>query len=391
MKKSIRIFLVVLGLFCIGGLGSLFVNYIVYSKLVTNPVFSDNETIKALSSKVVVTEHTKETIIKDNESISTISAQESAGVVYVEENLPVSSDKLLNTNKGNGIVISSDGIIAIHESIFKNKSVEGYKISFFDGSVHEAKQVYKDDFSGIIFLRVEGKDDLTVVSFANSSDAISGRKLISIYREEMSEQAFFTLGILSGRDYSSQYKQPSCDYLEGAFRVDFNGEALEYGLGGPMIDFNGEMVGMLAKNYKDEYFLIASNDVKDSFERFLEKGDQKIESEEMNIEGIENVKEENNERIKLGFSCKSLFKNKSDTGTGVQVNYFIDDTEVKNTLKNLAKEMGVKDKDIIIQVDEYKVDVKNPLSKVLLNYKKGDVAKLKLLRNGEEIELDVNF
>lgn len=374
MKKSIRIFLIILGLFCIGGLGSLFVNYIVYSKLVTNPVLSDNDIIKALSSKVIVTEHTKETIIKDNESVSTISAQVSAGVVFVEEMLPISSSRA--PYKGNGIVMSSDGIIAIHESVFRYENSEDYKVSFFDGSVYKAKKVYKDDFSGVIFLQVEDEVNLTVMPFANSSDAISGRKLINIYREKMSDEIFFTLGILSGYDYLFQTKQPSCDYLEGAFRVDFNEKSLEYGLGGPMIDFNGEMVGVITKNYKDEYFLLASDDIKSAFNKFLENNGEKFERD---------FKED---RVRLGVSCSSVF---NDELSGVRINYSVDSIEFKNVSKNIAKDLGINDWDIITHVDDHEIGPKNPLSRILFNYKKGDTAKFKLLRNDKTIEVDINF
>lgn len=377
MKKTVKISLVVLALFCIGGLGSLFVNYIVFSKLVTHPVWSDNAIVKALSNKVVVTEHTKEVVVKDNESLSSISAQVSASVVYVE-NLNSPTENLLG---GSGIVISGDGVIAIHESVLEDS--DKYNVGFFDGSTYEAKKVFKDDFNGVIFLRVEGRNDLTAMPFANSLDAISGRKLINIYREKMSEQAFFTLGILSGNDYLFQTKQPSCDYLEGVFRVDFNEKALENGLGGPMIDFNGEMVGMLAKNYKDEYFVITSNDVKSAFNRFLEEGEQIQVMDDDSIEGEQKVEE----RIRLGVSCDSLSQNKNDELNGVRINYSVDDVETKN----LAKELGINDQDVITHIDGDEVSLKNPLSEILLNYKKGDVIKVKLLRGGEQVELDINF
>lgn len=379
MKKSIRISVIVLGIFCIGGLGSLFVNYIVYSKLVTNPVLSDNSIIKALFSKVVVTEHTKEVVVKDNESLSVISAKVSAGVVYIE-NLKSPTESFLGEN-GNGIVMSSDGIIAIHESVLDDANE--YKVGFYDGLTYEAEKVFKDEFSGVVFLRVKEKSDLTVMPFANSADAISGRKLINIYREKISDQAFFTLGILSGYDYLFQTKQPSCDYLEGTFRVDFNEKALEYGLGGPVIDFNGEMVGMLAKNYKNEYFMVASNDIKAAFDRFLEEGDQ------IDADGDDVGDEES--RIKLGVSCNSLSEIKGGELSGVRVNYSVDSVGVKNSSQNLAQELGINDWDIITYVGDHKVGPKKPLSKVLMNYKKGDLVKIKLLRDNKEMEVDVNF
>ncbi|MCK4635714.1 MAG: serine protease [Candidatus Moranbacteria bacterium] len=390
MKKAIRISLIILGLFCIGGAGSLFVNYVVFSKLVTHPTWSDNTIVKALSNKVVVTKQTEKVIVEDNESLSDISAQVSTGVVYVEN--VMSAENSLNKKSGSGIVISSDGIIAVHESVFKYEGIEGYKVGFFDGTVREAKKVFKDEFSGIIFLRVEDMDNLTAMPFANSFDAISGRKLINLYREQMSEQIFFTLGILSGYDYFFQSKQSNCDYLEGAFRVDFNENSLSRGLGGPMIDFNGEMVGLLAKNYNDEYFVITSNDVKASFDRFLENGDntddiEMSENEEDNVE-----KNEINERIKLGVSCNSLLKVENSELGGVKINYLINnDFENEDILYNLATELGINDGDIITQIDDYKVNPKNPLSRVLLNYKKGDVAKVKLLRDGKVVDLEINF
>lgn len=47
--------------------------------------------------------------------------------------------------------------------------------------------------------------------------------------------------------------------------------------------------------------------------------------------------------------------------------------------------------DIITKVDGQDIENKNKLKKVLYNYKKGDEAKLSIIRSGKEMEVEIEF
>lgn len=392
MRKKITLISIVLGMFMLGGLGSLLVNYIVFSKLVTNPKWSDSGFVKALSNKVTVIQAPEKIVVKDNESLVDISSQVLSSLVYIEK-YSKNDNGVELIEKGGGIIMTSDGIIAFHKSIFnKDKLNSEYFVYFSDGKKEEATKVYEDEYTGIIFLQINSSN-LTTMPFVNSSDMFGGKKLINVYRENYI-QNFYNLGVLSGFDYDFQTSDlsVSCDYLQGTFRVDFNEKSLAKGLGFPMIDFNGQMVGLLAKKQfsynsthyidtatkenqilSDDYFVIATNDIKEAFNRFLD-------SKENNYK--------KNERFKLGMSC-SYFQNKDHSLEGDKI-YFSKSIDSKLINIKLLR-LGLKNNDIITKFGEYDINFKNSLSKVLLNYKSGDVVKIKLIRNEEKIEVEATL
>lgn len=401
MKKFWKIFLVIFVMFCVGVVGALFVNYVVFSKLATDSIWSENDVVKALSGKVTVIQNVEKVVVKDSESLLDISAQASAAVVHVESVLPNSVDR--EAGSGSGIIMSSDGIIAIHESL-ETQAIK-YEIGFSDGTIREAKKVFEDEFSGIIFVQVE-VGDLAIMPFSNSDDVVAGTKLINIYRERMSEQAFFASGVLSGFDYLFQTNEPSCDYLEGVFRVDFGQETLTHSLGSPMIDFNGEMIGMSVVNVAGDNFVIPSNDIEAAFDDFLKSNhesdgvvDESVDEDSSSVDI--NDEDLNDDRVILEASCKSVFKDQlqvDDSSVAPVNGVMISQTSSSQALnaktfaQSNAAQLGLLEGDIILKIETDEVNAKNPVSKVLQNYKKGDEVKIELMRNGQILVLeDVKF
>ena len=47
--------------------------------------------------------------------------------------------------------------------------------------------------------------------------------------------------------------------------------------------------------------------------------------------------------------------------------------------------------DIITKIDDQDIENMNQLKKILYKYKKGDKAKLSIIRNGKEMELEIEF
>ena len=56
-----------------------------------------------------------------------------------------------------------------------------------------------------------------------------------------------------------------------------------------------------------------------------------------------------------------------------------------------AQKAGLKEKDIIIKINDFKVDEKNSLVSVLGRFSVGDTVKLTVVRDGKEITVDVTL
>jgi len=59
------------------------------------------------------------------------------------------------------------------------------------------------------------------------------------------------------------------------------------------------------------------------------------------------------------------------------------------TADSAAEKAGIKEGDIILEINEEKITTKNPLSVIIVKYNPGEEIKLKILREGEEKEVQL--
>ena len=62
--------------------------------------------------------------------------------------------------------------------------------------------------------------------------------------------------------------------------------------------------------------------------------------------------------------------------------------DVAVVANSAADKAGIKENDIILEIDGEKITTNNTLSKVILSHNVGDKIKLKILREGKEIEIE---
>jgi S1-C subfamily serine protease len=236
MKKIFKIIGIGIIILIIGGIGGLLVNYVVFAKISTHPVWSQNSLVKTLDNRIKIIKTIEKVVVADNESIADIASRAAGSVVYVEvlkENGEV--------NEGNGIIVSSDGIIATTEAVVPTNGVKFMFAKLADEVIFDVKQIYHDEYSGLVFLRIDAQN-LSTISFANSDDARSGKRLISISKSRSSNEDRFALGGFFGRDNLFSIKKPISDFLQGVLLIDFSQSVLEQSVGAPVIDFKGNMV-----------------------------------------------------------------------------------------------------------------------------------------------------
>jgi serine protease Do len=375
MKKVLKIIGAGLIIFIIGGIGGVVLNYMLFSKAVADPELANNPIIKALDQqRVQIIKTTEKVVVAETESIADIASRASTSVVYVE-----SVDELGNTIQGNGIIVSSDGLIATTIAVVpKNSEVQYIKLA--DGSVYTVKEVVFDDYYNIAFLRIEASN-LSTISFANSDDARSGKRIIAISRSRNSEDAQFAVGGFLSHDNTFSISSPTSDFLQGTLIMDLTQTSFERSVGSPAVDFHGNMVGLISQkidmeNQTKEYYALASNDIYTAFEEFINKADVESEITQKNLLGVNYhlISKLDVHKEELAITAGAVI----DVPTGSHA-------KQQAFTTTLAARSGLRQGDIIVTVNDETIDMENNLSRLLHKHRndQGGIA-LKVLR-GEEL------
>ncbi len=254
-----------------------------------------------------------------------------------------------------------------------------YKILIFNGSNFDAKLIGIDEFTNLAYLKADASN-LPAISFADSGDFRAGRKIIAIGSFSGEYQSKFATGLLSNVDKTFNLGGKSLsasEKLEGVFESDFISQD-DY-LGGPVVSYQGELVGVIGAETFDnqkKYFEIPSNVVKKSMESAM--------------------KNELGSRPYLGIYYVPITKAYAlANDLGRDRGALIYSSSGKQGLAIIAgspaEKAGLEIFDIIIAAGGQEINLDNPLSNALSQYKKGDTVELLVLRNGKEIKVPVSL
>ncbi|MFC1756505.1 S1C family serine protease, partial [Patescibacteria group bacterium] len=350
LKKIIKFILIVLAIFVISGIASISMDRYLSPRLSTSKFFSRFKIFQGVNDNVTIINKTEQVIVKEDDSINEVASQAATTVVNIVSVLDIGSQ----SKSGTGVIVTSDGIVATYlDAIIEEKAK--YKILIFNGMSYDAKLLGVDDFSNLAFFKIDASN-LPVIPFANSSDSRPGKKLIAIGNSFGEYQNRFAAGLLSNinRTFNLSGKTlSSSEKLEGIFETDFNNQGAY--VGGPMINYNGELVGIIGSVEVDntnKYFQIPSNIVKKSMEMAINKSLEK--------------------RPTLGIYYLPITKayaaaNETERNKGAIIYSPSGKQGLAIISGSPAEKAGLKINDIIISVNDQEIDLDNPLSNILSN------------------------
>lgn len=389
-KKILKWLFIALLIFVLGGIGGIFFEKYLVPVLGKSSFFGKYHIFQQMEKNTTIINKTERIVVRDNNLINEVSSNAVSSVVtvfsFLDDKKSIKknalSKKISNSKsrgkKGAGVILTNDGVIVTYsDNIFKKDAT--YEVVIFDGSIYEAKLLGVDTFTNLAYLRVEGVN-LPAIPFVNSDDVDLGKKVIVMGHSQGRNKISLTEGVLS--DFKERFNLSgktvsSSEKLEGVFDIAFDED--EKYIGGPVIDYNGEMIAiteMMKIDNKDIYFQIPVNIIKESMAKISNNGLK--------------------QNARLGIYYVSIDK----------FNQKLYDLSIKNGAiiyapsgeqglaiisGSSAEKAGLKINDIIIAVDGKNIDLEHPLSNYINEYKKGDEIKLKILRNNKEIEVRVKF
>lgn len=382
MRFTGKIVAILILIFVVGGIGGVYFDQQVLPMIRTNKYLSKIGFLSRTAENITVINKTEQVVIKEDDSVNEVASQAANAVVNIisiaQQKDPLTRQVKTVEQSGSGVIVTNDGMIATYRSAIIEKGAT-FQVLLFNGNYYEAQLKGIDEFSNLAFLKIDA-GNLTAVSFGDSSEVKPGKKLVAIGNSFGEYQNRYSAGLLSNvnKTFNLAGKTvASSEKLEGVFENDFNNQK-EY-IGGPIIGYSGNMLGIVGSikiDSNDKYFLIPSNAVKKVLDRVISEG--KLERPVLGAYYVSITKE---------YAIANQLKRDRGaliySSSGKQSLAIISNSPAENA--------GLRLGDIITMVGSQQVNLDNPLSNLIGQYKKGDNIKLTVDRDNKEIEMEVQL
>nr|WP_300001633.1 trypsin-like peptidase domain-containing protein [Tissierella sp.] len=312
--------------------------------------------------------------INTNDSISTVSAvvkksmPSVVGITTLETRDNFFMEKELVEGIGSGVIIDSDGYILTNSHVIANGNAKEIKVLLNNADEVKAQLLWFDQGLDLAVIKVDVKG-LTAMELGDSDSLEVGEIAIAIGNPLGLElQRTVTSGIISGLNRTIAIDRSSV--IENLIQTD---ASINPGnSGGPLLNSKGQVIGInTAKTQGGQGlgFAIPINSTKAIIKEVIAKGT--FETVQLGIHGRDVLEYQAINGIDLGLK------------EGVIV--------VQVLEESVAAKSGLLTSDIILKLDDKKVESMQTLKKMLYDYTKGDKATLTVLRNNKEEKINISF
>lgn len=273
---------------------------------------------------------------------------------------------------GSGFIISADGLIVTNKHVVSDPKAE-YTVYLNDGRKFKAEILAVHPTDDLALIKIK-TNNLPTLILGDSDKVKLGQFVIAIGNALGEFQNTVSFGVVSGlrRSITASDGEGNVERLEGLIQTD---AAINYGnSGGPLINIKGEVIGVntaIAGGAENIGFAIPINRVKKMVEEVRTKG--KIEVPFLGVYYIL-INEDVQRKLNLPVDYGAYL-------------YLEDKSAI---IPNSPAELyGLKDKDIILEVDGEKVTIQNSLSQLISKKKVGQKIFLKVLRGNQILNIYV--
>lgn len=284
----------------------------------------------------------------------------------------------LEVGGGTGFVVSSDGLVLTNKHVVDDVNAT-YKVILSDGDEYDVEVLSRDPFDDVAVLQMLEAKDLPVVDLGDSDALKVGQRVLAIGNALALYGNTVTSGIVSakGREVAAYNDFGIVENLIDLIQTD---AAINLGnSGGPLINLKGEVIGMnvaVAENANSIGFAIPINDLKHVLTS-IEKYGEIIRP----VLGVRFVILTDEQIQELG----------ADVESGAMVVAGESLSETALVPGGAAEKAGLKEYDIITEVDGIKVTKENPLQKIIRSYNPGDLLEFSVWRDGEVSKFEVTL
>jgi len=273
---------------------------------------------------------------------------------------------------GTGFIISSDGLILTNKHVVSDPKAE-YTVYLNDGRKFKAEVLVLHPTDDLALIKIPAHNLQTLV-LGNSDKIKLGQFVVAIGNALGEFQNTVSFGVISGlkRTITASDENGNVERLEGLIQTD---AAINFGnSGGPLINLKGEVIGVntaIAGGAENIGFAIPINRAKKMIEDYRTKG--KIEVPFLGVY-----------YLLINEEVQKKFNLPVDYGAYV---YREDKSAI---IPNSPAELyGLKDKDIILELDGEKITPQNSLAQIIMRKSVGQKVMLKVLRGNQILNIYV--
>jgi len=315
----------------------------------------------------------RETQPYDNEGL--LDAYSSA-VIYASEKVSPSvvnidvfsrrhpSAPLQKSGSGSGFFFTPDGFILTNSHVVRK--AKDMEVSLLDGQSYKARLIGEDPDSDLAVIRIDDLSGAKPAALGVSQNLRVGQLVVAI-GSPLGFQTTVTAGVVSalGRSMRSQ----SGRLIDNVIQTD---AALNPGnSGGPLVNSRGEVVGVNTATIQAAQglcFAIAIDTAKRVASQLMQYG--KVRRSFIGIGG---------QNIDLPRNAQRYFNHPSDKAVLI----------VGIESGGPAEQAGLKERDILVELDGHTVETMDDLHRLLNNEKVGVECQLSILRKSEKLTLKV--
>lgn len=267
---------------------------------------------------------------------------------------------------GSGVIISPDGYIVTNNHVIANAS--NLEVTLNNNKTYTAKLIGTDPNTDIALVKIEGDEDFPFVPFGDSNNVKIGEWVLAV-GNPFNLTSTVTAGIISAKARDlNQFDGNPQSFIQTDAAVNRGNS------GGALVNTRGELVGINTAitsetgSYVGYSFAVPSNNARKVIEDILEYGNV-----QRGILGIQvgNINSQLVEKYGIN-ETEGVFVGGIEKGSG-------------------ADKAGIKEGDIIKQLDGYKVSKFADLSGYLGSKRPNDVVEVTILRNGKEKRVPVTL
>ncbi len=278
---------------------------------------------------------------------------------------------------GSAFIISSDGHILTSQHVVSDPEAD-YTVILEPTKKYPAKVISRDPINDIAILKIKEKN-CPYLELGNSDKIELGEEVIAVGNPLGEFHDTISAGIVSGLSrfiaaYSSLSREAS--RLKGLIQTD---AAINPGnSGGPLVNMTGEVIGIntaMVMGAQNLGFAIPINYAKKDLKEVKKYG--KIKRPFLGIRYIilnKQIAEQN--KLPVDYGALVMRERLGETAV------------IKDST---AEKAGIKEFDIILEIEGKKITKKNPLANILQKFKIGEKVAFKILREKKEIDLKVTL
>ncbi|QNJ96601.1 trypsin-like peptidase domain-containing protein [Constantimarinum furrinae] len=361
MKQTLRLFLVALvaGALTLGGYKLLEdKNEIVISEASQDPSFIPANYTSNLSStpfNIDFTEAAEKTVhAVVHVTNTTISRQPTNMMEYFYGG----GQARAMVGSGSGVIINPDGYIITNNHVIANAAQ--LEVTLNNNKTYKAELIGTDPKTDIALIKIDAKQDLPYVTFGDSNELKIGEWVLAV-GNPFNLTSTVTAGIVSAkaRDLNEFDRNPQ-SFIQTDAAVNRGNS------GGALVNIRGELVGINTAitsetgSYVGYSFAVPSNNARKVIEDIMEYGNV-----QRGILGIQGSTLNSQNAKQFGISeTEGVYVAGIEPGSG-------------------AAESGIKEGDIIKQLDGYKVGKFSDLAGYLGSKRPNDVVDVTVLRSGK--------